>query len=821
MRQYIPEGFVLDEEIHYPLSYRNPAGDTVQISVVDAKVIHIRCSRSKERKEEEDTRLMREEAVPYHIQSEQEYDRMETSALRLKIYRDPFRLVWSDLDDNVFAEDLPHRAYAYDLTDDGVWHYQRRREDDKYYGLGERTGNMNLSGRRFRLKRVDCMGYDAEKQDPLYKFSPFYVTLTHRGATAHGIYYRNFSETTFDFGNELDAVWGLYMYYHADAGPLDYYRIYGPSVPGVVRAFGHHLVGKPRHLPPRYAFGYLASSMAYAEAENAQEALETFRKHCYEHRIPCDAMHLSSGYTLRNGDRCVFTWDYQRFPDPEALAADYKKAGMQIFANIKPWLLQSHPDYDRMASERGFVWDDEHDKPSVLWQWRGGIHTMAPASYIDFTSKAGYNYWKERTKTQLLDKGYGLWLDNNEFTTLDDFHTYAGEIKANHFFGPLPVIEGKTKGRIAGTPLQTLMMIQASYEALREQQPNVRPFLITRSLVPYGHQLVCQTWSGDNVTAWKTIQHNIAMGVGASLCSVGMYGHDVGGFAGPRPDQELFVRWVQQGIFWPRFCIHSNNSDGTVTEPWMYPEVLPVIRKAIEFRYRLVPYLYSLYVTLYHRACEPLIRPVFYDHANDVTTHDQQTEFMLGPNLLIAPIFTQGQSQRAVYLPSGGWYHYQTGEYYEGHQVVEVSTSLEDEAAPFFVKAGSILCLGKVMQHTGVHPDDERRIQVFPDRDMKESPQQRIFHLIEDDGSSLYHETGNAYMQAMIWMEANENEIRVGIDIEKDGYFPDYDTLWVTCPIPSETRKLILLDPQMVASTDGSEKTSKPLPIKLKAHPSV
>lgn len=113
------------------------------------------------------------------------------------------------------------------------------------------------------------------------------------------------------------------------------------------------------------------------------------------------------------------------------------------------------------------------------------------------------------------------------------------------------------------------MMVQASYEVVRKANPNERPFMITRSTVPYCQQLVSQTWSGDNRTDWKTIRYNTSMGVGAALCGVpAMYGHDVGGFAGRKPEPELLVRWIQQGILWPRFCIHSWNDDHSITEPW-------------------------------------------------------------------------------------------------------------------------------------------------------------------------------------------------------------------------------------------------------------
>lgn len=378
-------------------------------------------------------------------------------------------------------------------------------------------------------------------------------------------------------------MWGPYTYYQCDSGPLDYYMIYGPHVSSIVQNYSL-ITSRSRHLPPRYSFGYLASSMGYAEADNAQAQIEEFVKRCRKYEIPCDGIHLSSGYTVnKNGDRCVFTWNTSRFPDPIKLANNLKHLGINIFANIKPWLLQqSHPDFEQVQKSKGLVWNAEENKPSTVMQWRGGRNTMGKASYIDFTSKTGYDYWKSHVKSQLLDKGYLLWLDNNEFTLPDDGHTFACQVSPNKYENlinsSIPFVSGPivhtnstiTSAKKAGTSLQTLLMIQASYEAIREHQPNSRPFLITRSATPYSNELVSQTWSGDNTTAWKTIKYNIPMGLGAGLCCMPAgYGHDIGGFAGPKPDPEIFIRWIQQGVFWPRFCIHSWNSDESVTEPWM------------------------------------------------------------------------------------------------------------------------------------------------------------------------------------------------------------------------------------------------------------
>jgi alpha-glucosidase len=208
---------------------------------------------------------------------------------------------------------------------------------------------------------------------------------------------------------------------------------------------------------------------------------------------------------------------------------------------------------------------------------------------------------------------------------------------------------------------------------------------------------------------------------------------------------------------------------------------------------------------------------VFYDHQHDINTYNQGFDFMLGPSLLIAPVYENKSTTRKVYLPANtAWYHYQTGKYYatdaDQGQWVEVPATTEDEAAPFFVKAGSMMCFGKVMDNVHASPDDERRVQIFPERFNASNSERRTFVLYEDDGDTLYHETGRAYAEIHVWMEATETEIRVGLDIIHDGFFPYYDTVWVTCPIASETRKLVFEGQEEDIESDSKRTCSRNLP---------
>ncbi len=697
----------------------------------------------------------------YELSQQENGLQLRTADLLLEIDPSELCLRWSSRDGRLFAADLPGRAYVYDKAGQAVFHYLQRFPNEHYYGFGERAGPLDKAGMRMRLVNLDALGYDAQKGDPLYKHFPFYICFNPDLDLAYGLYYDNLAVSTFDMGQEVDNYYPAYRYWQADGGDVDYYLIYGPSIPEVVRKFSA-LTGRMA-LPPRWSLGYLGSTMTYTEAPDAQEQLMQFIKLCQEHHIPCDMFHLSSGYgTSDEGKRYVFTWNLKKIPDPKGLVQAFHQAGIRLAANIKPALLTTHPRYDEVAEMGGFILAAEADEPelSVFWGGLGG--------HVDFTNPASYAWWKQRVLDRLLNFGIdGTWNDNNEYPIWDD------EARCCGFGEAVPI-------RLV-RPLHSLLMNRASREAQLEFQPAERPYLLSRSGCP-GIQRYAQTWSGDNHTSWNTLRYNIPMGLGLSLSSAPNTGHDIGGFAGPKPDPELFVRWVQNGIFHPRFTIHSWNEDGTVNEPWMYPEVLPIIRESIEFRYRLIPYLYSL-VFEAARSGQPIIRPLVYDYAGDPATHTESFDFLLGPNLLVASVLEPGARQRDVYLPRGtNWCDFYSGAWYTGGSTVTLPAPLERN--PLLVPAGGMIPMGRLMRHFGEAADDTRQVLVYPGP----AGSSGRFHLIEDDGiSHAYREGG--YSEIELNVSAGASAIDVGASLVRNGYPLPYQEIEFILP-PGESREL-------------------------------
>ena len=657
------------------------------------------------------------------------------------------------------ARDRPTQAYNFGWWGDGVSHFLVQRPGERFFGLGECAGPMDRRGRRYRLSPTDALGYDAATSDPLYKSIPFYITLNEDGSSAHGIFYDTLSDCEFDFGCTRDNYHGLFRGFSASHGDLDYYVIAGPRVADITRRFTW-LTGRPAFLP-RWSLGYSGSTMAYTDAADAQARMADFLAGCQANDILCSSFHLSSGYTSIGERRHVFTWNRDKFPDPQAFTQSYAERGVHLCANIKPCLLADHPSFDAAHAAGLLVREPDGAPAWVQWWDRLG-------AYLDFTNPATTAWWKTQVAEQLLASGVdATWNDNNEF------EIRSPDAVANGFGQPFAAREAR--------PLQTLMMMRASRQAQIERRPDVRPFVVTRA-GPAGMQRYAQTWSGDNSTSWETLQFNLKMGLGLALSGVSNSGHDVGGFSGPTPDAELFVRWVQAGVFMPRFSIHSWNDDGAASEPWMHAEVTAHVRDLIALRYRLTPYLYDL-AWRYARDYEPITRPTFHDFPDDPRCLGDNDELMLGPALLAAAVVEPGQHVRDVYLPAGAaWMDFWTGERFVGGQTVTLAAPLDRPV--LLAREGCAIPLNVAEQHFG-QPADARAFLLFPFAGEGEFTAE----CFEDDGESVVTSVSHGFWRLRVVCTA----ARIVCHVERLGGRPPDGPVSIILQ-PTETRRLEVIE---------------------------
>ena len=593
-----------------------------------------------------------------------------TAKLRLEVERDPICIRLRDTDGIELYSSLAGNPFTLD-SNRRITHYSCMDDNDCFYGFGEKGGRLNKNGELIRERATDALGYDPTGTDTLYKHVPFFIRLSRKTKKAVGLFYHNFYESVFNLGREKSNYWPRYAYWQADGGDIDLFLIGGNSLKRIIDNYTL-LTGRPALLPKR-ALGYQASSMYYAElAENSDAAILDFVETVREEGFPIDGFHLSSGYTAFRDRRCVFHWNRRRFPNPEAFFCAMNEKSVQTVPNVKPGFLTEHPRYGEFQAKGVFLRDSKKPEEPALGRWWGGS-----GAFWDFTSPSARELWKKELTEHILKVGTdSVWNDNCEYDGILDRDALAS------FDG-----EGGTAGQLK--PVMSTLMCKVSGEAVTEHNPGARPYIVCRS-GSAGIQKYAQTWCGDNFSSWETLRYNIPMITGMGLSGQPNEGADIGGFAGPAPDEELFLRWVQNGIFQPRFSIHSANSDNTVTEPWMYPGSEHLIREAMLLRYRFLPYLYSAEYEA-SRTGAPIMRALVYEFQEDERVWDESFDFLFGRDLLVANVLEPGAKDRTLYLPKGcRWYDWNDNyRCHEGGQTVTVPVTRE--TIPLFIREGAII----------------------------------------------------------------------------------------------------------------------------------
>lgn len=633
---------------------------------------------------------------------------LHTAALTIQVALQSCAISFVDMQDRQFCAD--ESGMCWQSGEDGparVACAKRIAADEHFYGFGERSGALDKLGTQLINWTTDKYRY-GPGDDPLYIAIPTLLAL--RPGLAYGVFFNNTWHSRFDIGATQPDVWQI----EAAGGELDYYLIYGPTPAEVVAGFGQILGTMP--LPPRWALGYHQSRWSYkSEAETRALAAE-FRRRA----IPCDAIHLDIDYMdgYRN-----FTWNRQRFPDPAAMVADLARDGLRIIPIIDAGV-KVDPDYTvyadgierdmflRRASGEvfeGYVWPDD-------------------SVFADFMRPDVRSWWTEQQHALAALGVGGIWNDMNEPTVFALPFSQGGGMPGTI---DLDAPQGPDDERTTHAEVHNLYgssMAQASYEGLRRTTDR-RPFVLTRSGYA-GIQRWSACWMGDNQSQWDHLEMAMPQLINMGLSGVAFVGTDIGGFY-DNASGELFARWMQLGALMPFSRGHSC-ADTERHEPWSFgPEIEEICRTYLDLRYRLLPYLYSLFwESATHGA--PVLRPLLYHFPDDPQTYQLHDQVLLGPSLLAAPIYQPGQVQRAVYLPAGRWYDWWSDALLVGPCEVQADAPLE--RMPLYVRAGAIIPSGPQQVYTDQRPLDPLTLDLYPG--------DGTFTLYEDDGQSFDYEQG-------------------------------------------------------------------------------
>lgn len=681
-------------------------------------------------------------SVPY----EETYKKITftTATCKLVLRKEPFSFRLIDKNGAVIYQDLKERAFDCDQLG-RLTHYSLvDREHDHFYGFGEKTGHLDKKGKRLRMSPKDAIGHDPENGEPLYKHIPFYIRINDQVKTAVGLFYNNSHDSVFDMCNEISGYWDRYCYYQTDGGDLDLFLINGPSASEVVSRYTW-LTGRSA-MPTKQSLGYTASTMYYAELEKDcdKEIYKVIQKH-FDEKIYIDNFWLASGYSSGEEDnlRYIFNWNTKRFPDPEGFFEKMSGMGINVIPNMKPGILKNHPYMDVFKKNDVFVKTPDGSE-DYIGRWWGGY-----GRFVDFTGAKGRDTWKELLKETLLKKGsMTVWNDNCEFDGVEDRNALCD-------------CDGRKKTMAEMKIIHSNMMAYVGKQALAEMYPNERPYIINRAGYA-GIQRYAQVWGGDNLTDWRTVKFNIATILGMGLSGCANMGCDIGGFAGPAPEGELMLRWIQSGIFQPRFCMNSANSDNTVTQPWMYEEHIEDVRAAYAQRYRMMPYLYSLMRQAYETGM-PAMRPLFLEFPEDEACYtDENLTFMFGPSVLVANVVEKGAETRRIYLPKGTTWYDMNDRFraYEGGQTIELPVTLS--SIPMFLRGSAVYMTTEDVHQASTDIMKQLDLVISAESDCD-------FVFYDDDGHTKDFEKG-IYSRTDICVKSGDRTV---IAFHKEGDYKD------------------------------------------------
>ena len=613
-------------------------------------------------------------------------------------------------------------------------------KDEAIYGLGTiQNGKMNRRGEHKRMEQSNLEDFQNVLQS----------------VKGWGLYWENYSPTQFD-----DDANG--MTFDSEVGEgIDYYFMYGGTADGVIAQM-RHLSG---HVPmfPLWTYGFWQSKERYKSAAETEGIVDKYR----ELQVPLDGIIQDWQYWGSN-----YLWNAMDF-----LAEDFSN-GKQMIRNVH----QKHAHFMisiwasfgpqtqqfRELNEKGLL------LPIETWPQSGLSHIWPPVMeypsgvkvYDAFSPVARDIYWKHLKR--LFDYGTDAWWMDS--TDPDFFNPRESDYEHK-------VTGGTWRSLRNAFPLET---VRGVYEKQRKTSEEKRVFIMTRSAFAGQQHYGSNMWSGDVASSWDMLRKQVPAGLSFSLTGNPNFNTDIGGFfcgsyntkgSGSAPQnpqyQELYVRWMQYGLFCPVFRSHGADAP---REIWQFGKkgepVYDAIEKMIRLRYRFIPYLYSTawQVT---SANESYLRPLFSDFAADRRVWDVADEFMFGHSILAAPVVEAQYTQERIiredamtgwdkkevkpesenttvnwsetktaskYLPKGAlWYDFWTNKTYKGGQTVALQTSLD--RVPMFVRAGSILPLGPEMQYVGEKAWDHLEIRIYPGADGS-------FTLYEDEGDNYNYEKG-------------------------------------------------------------------------------
>ncbi|MBM3168295.1 MAG: glycoside hydrolase family 31 protein [Bacteroidetes bacterium] len=688
-----------------------------KLTVYSEGIVRVQASRFSSFEPNPYTVIVEPKNTPFEIEDFGKQVELTTNLMRVRLHLETFSLSFFDTQGKLLNED---DSLGICWLGTEVSSYKKIQKNEKFLGLGEKTGNLDRAGNAYTHWNKDYFGYGVN-DDPLYMSIPFYLGVHDKGC--YGIFFDNTHKTLVNFG----ASTNRFVYFSAEDGDMDYYFFHQPKLEKIISDYTW-LTGRMQ-MPPKWSLGFQQCRYSYYPESEVHSVAKTFR----DKHIPADVIYLDIHHMEAYK---VFTFDGEKFPNPKAMISRLKEKGFKVVVILDPGIKveKGYLPYEEGVAQHLFVTypDGELYQAQVWPGW---------CAFPDFTKEKARDWWAEKMKFYTEAGVDGFWTDMNEpaswgqctpnLLEFDFDQEGASHRKARNIYG--------------------LQVARSTQEGAYRGLDNKRPFVLTRSGFA-GIQRYAAAWTGDNTSSEEHMLAGVRLVTSLGLSGVSFAGVDVGGFAG-EASKGLFARWMSIGAFSPLCRAHSmiNTKDA---EPWTFgEEVEEISRNYLKLRYSLLPTLYSKIYSSTQTGL-PVAASLALSYSQDETIYQQafQNQYLFCQVFLVAPIESFKEITK-VYLPEGEWYYLYSDQKFSGNQVIYQDCPLN--YLPVYVKAGGIFTQQSVVMHTESPHDGLLRVHLYRGK------QDAEFLHFEDEGEGLDYLQG-AFFSRKFQYQAENGSLKIG-----------------------------------------------------------
>ena len=692
-------------------------------------------------------------------------DKVEISSpnLKVRIQKSPFQISYYNSDNLIISEKEGYRKDSLENIQFNL------KPHEILYGGGARALGMNRRGHKLELYNRAHYGYETHSE--LMNYTMPIVVSSER-------YMIHFDNAPIGF-LDLDSKGNNTLEYQTISGRKTYQVIVGNDWDGLIANYTE-LTGRQPMLP-RWALGNFSSRFGYHSQEEVTNTIQKFR----DEEMPVDAIILDLYWFGKEvkGTMGNLKFDVDSFPQPKKMIQDLRKKNVETILITEPFVLTTSDRWNEAVKEN-ILAKDSLGNPYTYDFFFGNT------GLIDIYSKEGYN-WFSNIYKDLINLGVtGMWgdLGEPEVHPSSLFHAAGTADEVHNIYGH-----------------DWARLVQAAYADVKPQD---RPFILMRAAYSGSQRYGIVPWTGDVNRTWGGLQSQPEIALQMGMQGIGYMHSDLGGFAGDNLDDELYVRWLQYGVFQPIFRPHAQEE--VASEPVFRSEwAKNLSREAINLRYQMLPYNYNLVFENY-KTGKPLMRPLFFEESDNIDLMTYSDAYFWGDDFVIAPVLKPAEKTKKLYLPkTANWVDFYSKKKYEGGKEYEIK--LKEDHIPTFVRSGAIVPMAPKMQSTKEYKGKEFIVNYYFDDEVQWSSA----HVYNDNGLLAGAYEKKAYETLVFAAENQGEEIVLNLDNEL-GYnykSENKEITWVIYNLTQQPKSLTIGDKTYPINW---KKKSKVLKIKTK-----